>query len=420
MKSILRRHPFLSLLAFIVLLVLGLVGWLVSAIQPLPEGANPPPRDTGTASAAHTNAIAASRGFVETLRRDVSYPSLSVAIARRNELLWQESIGWAAINDPVAATVDTQYPIGSVSKALTATAAMILVEQGVLTLDAPISTWLPDLPAEYGKVTMRQLLSHQAGVRHYRRAWIPPFFSENGLNKPFPTVEEGLSVFLDDPLLFQPDTSFNYSTFGYSLASRVMEAATKEDFSSLMARLLFVPLELEATGLNRKSPPPARLAESFLGFRGAGVMPAPASDSSYKWAGGGLASTPRDLVQFAGRTWAGGVLSAAALTEMTTPRKLPNGELNSQHYALGWRQGTMGIPKGAATTTPIIHHGGTALGSECMLMVAPEKEIVVAVCGNALTGGSGALLHLSADIARAFLDENKPASGPPASGPAEE
>ena len=85
---------------------------------------------------------------------------------------------------------------------------------------------------------------------------------------------------------------------------------------------------------------------------------------------------------------------------------MANGKINPQQYALGWRTGTMSYPKGAETTTPIIHHGGTALGSQCMLMMAPDALVAVAICGNAFTGGSDPLLQLSADIARLFMKEN--------------
>lgn len=407
MKNFLRRHRFLACLTLVpVILFLGAAGYLFFAAHRLPEGDAGTPRDTAVASPAHGTAIAASRVLLETQRREASYPSLAVAVAIDEELLWSEAVGWADLEAKTPASTTTQYAIGSVSKPLTATAAMLLVEQGVLALDSPISTYLPRLPADYGKVTMRQLLSHQAGVRHYKPALLPPFFNESGINTAYPSVEEGLTIFIDDPLLFEPDTSFNYSTYGYSLASRVMEVASGENFPQLMSRLLFQPLKLSSSEVDRKSPPPAKRARSYYGLRRLGVIASAEIDSSSKWAGGGLVSTPTDLARFASRLRAGEIIPENRFVEMTTPRQLANGEMNEQHYGLGWRQGTMGIPKGAKTTTPLIHHGGTALGSQCMLMIAPDPRVVVAVCGNAFTGGSGPLLMLAADMARLFMKDS--------------
>ena len=217
------------------------------------------------------------------MRANALYPSMSVAVAVDGEVLWREAVGWADLGSRSAASVATQYPIGSTSKALTATAAMILADQAVLSLDAPIITYLPDLPEPYRKVTMRQLLSHRAGVRHYKAAFLPPVFNENGLNTEFSSVAEGLSIFIHDPLRFEPDTSFGYSTYGYSLASRVMEAATRENFLTLMSRLLFEPLGLQSTEADRESPAPAKRASDYLALRRLGVIASPETNSSYKW-----------------------------------------------------------------------------------------------------------------------------------------
>ena len=117
----------------------------------------------------------------------------------------------------------------------------------------------------------------------------------------------------------------------------------------------------------------------------------PGNQLELQVAGGGFVSTPDDLVRFASALLKGDLVSEARFAELTTPRKMANGKINPQQYALGWRTGTMSYPKGAETTTPIIHHGGTALGSQCMLMMAPDALVAVAICGNAFTGGSDPL-----------------------------
>lgn len=362
-----------------------------------------PPSAISTAAADYGPALEKSREALVKLRAEDFYPSLSVSVIHDGAEVWAEAAGYADLKERTAATADTVYAIGSVSKSLTAAAAMKLVEAGVVDLDTPVHEYAPELPQHYHGVTMRQLLSHQAGVRHYGFAFIPPFFTENALDKKFTSVEDSLSIFIDDPLLFAPDEGFAYSTYGYTLASYVMERASGEEFLTFMERTLFTPLGLAATAADRRDAPPAHRATDYMSaLRRLGVIRAPHTDSSYKWAGGGLASTPRDLAAFGAALLDGNYLGAGSFEAMTTPRMLPDGSINPQQYGLAWRIGTMPYPRGSEETVTIIHHGGTAAGSQCALLLTPSFDMTVAICGNAFTGGSGPLILLAADIARNF------------------
>lgn len=369
-----------------------------------------PPTVTTVAADGFTSAITRGRQRIATTRANAQYPSLSVAVAVDGTAVWYEATGYADLSSRTPATPDTRYPIGSISKPLTAVAALRLEDSGILMLDEGIARYLPELPTQWRAVTMRQLLSHQAGVRHYRFAWRFPTFSENGLNQEFPSVAAGLSVFIDDPALFAPDTSFAYSTFGYSLASRVMEVAAAETFLPLMDRLVFRPIPMSATEPDRSRPSPANRSTDYLApLSGWGVMRSPETNSSYKWAGGGFVSTPGDLVRFAQALLNGSLLPQTRFMEMTTPRRTVGGAVNAQNYGLGWRSGVMTYPRQTDRTTAIVHHGGTALGSECMLLIVPGHQTVVSICGNANTGGSTGLLSLSAAIASDFLEVSEAA-----------
>jgi serine beta-lactamase-like protein LACTB, mitochondrial len=88
---------------------------------------------------------------------------------------------------------------------------------------------------------------------------------------------------------------------------------------------------------------------------------------------------------------------------MFTPRTLADGSTNAQAYGLGWRTARVQFDALPGTTTTIVHHGGTAIGGESMLLLVPEYEIVVALVGNAYTGGSGGLLRAAVSIAGEFL-----------------
>lgn len=360
------------------------------------NGQEPLPVDTAIASPAYETAITEGRRRVAAIQAEARYPSISGAVFVDGNIVWNEAIGYADIRARSAATTSVRYPIGSVSKTLTAAAAMRLVADGVLDLDAPIERYWRETPSHYRGITMRHLLSHQAGVRHYR-------LFESNRNTEYPSVEAGLAIFLDDPPLFAPDQSFQYSTYGYSLASRIMEAATGESFLALMDRLLIEPLGLSATGPDRANPRPGNLVREYtLSWRGASA--APETNSSFKWAGGGFVSTPQDLVTFGAALMGGAYLPAERFAEMTTPRRTANGEVNPQFYGLGWRIGTMPFPRGATSRVPFVNHGGQATGAESILALAPQAGMATAFCGNARTdGGSDQLVQLAADILRDFM-----------------
>ena len=86
----------------------------------------------------------------------------------------------------------------------------LLWQNGLLDIDVDVRDYVPSFPAKEYTITLRQLLSHQAGIRHYRVGWKPPAFSESALNREFASIDESLNLFANDALLFEPDTDFNY------------------------------------------------------------------------------------------------------------------------------------------------------------------------------------------------------------------
>jgi CubicO group peptidase (beta-lactamase class C family) len=376
------------------------------------QGSADLPIDTAVAASSFERAIDTSRDRVSAALAREHYPSLSTAVSVDGDLVWVEAVGYASVDEAIPASARTQYPIGSISKPLTAAAAMRLASTGVIDLDAPIETYWPQTPTHYRGVAMRQLLSHQAGVRHYGFALNPPTFSEAQSNAAFASVEESLQPFLDDSPLFRPDQSFRYSTFGYVLASRIMEEAAGARFLNLMNQTLIEPMGLASVEPNRAERPPAGLPRRYLvPVRWGPRFVAPATNASASWAGAGYVATPMDLVRFADRLQNGSFVSTEAFVEMTTPRRTSDGQVNAQRYGLGWREGEMRFPRDSDASLRFIHHGGRSAGAECALLLVPVNRATVAVCGNAFTqGGSGQLLQLAADIARDFLEAPPPGS----------
>lgn len=291
---------------------------------------------------------------------------LSAAIAVDGRLVWTGGFGYANLQHGVEAGPSTVSRVGSISKPIAAVAAMALWDRGRLDLDAPIASYLPDYPAPNGRITMRQLMSHTAGVRHYRGE---EFLS--GVR--YDDVAAPLVVFWADSLLFEPGTDYSYSTYGWTVVSAVTEAADADrPWVEVLREEVAEPL-----GLLHLQPEwqdsviPHHAAFYTLDRESGALLNAPPVDLSNKWAGGGLVATTADLVNFALGILHGDVLSDAARGEMWR-RQTPEGEAS---YGLGWNVGEIGGHRA-------VSHSGGSVGATAMLILLPDDGVAVAVLGN--------------------------------------
>lgn len=380
----------LGLLLFAALAIGGLFALYENNKVAIPDLAHAINVDSRVAENASKATVARAAERLDQLRREIGYPAVSIAVAVDGVIVWQEAHGWASLEAKAPVTLDTPFAIGSVSKTLTAAVAMKLAERGVLDLDADIRKYLPAYPQKEFVITPRQLLSHQAGIRHYNLALTPPTFSENGSTTQYDRVADSLAVFAKDPLLFKPDTNFSYSSYGFVLLSAVMESAAGKPFLELMQSELFAPLALANTGADDKRNPVAGRAADYQNFmRDGAVVPAPFANSSGKWAGGGFRATPTDLARFGAALLSGQVVGKDTLKMMFTPRTLANGKVNPQDYALGVRVDQITDKAFPGKSWRAVHHGGVAIGSQGMLVMLPDQNIVVALSTNATTQPPG-------------------------------
>ncbi len=327
-------------------------------------------------------AVKGARARLEAYRAEHALPAVSAAIGRDGEVVWAGAVGFADLEAETPATAETRFRIGSVSKTLTAALVGRLLERGALDLDRPVREWLPDYPEKRWPMTPRQLGGHLAGVRHYAPG-------EFLWTRHYDSVREGLEMFEDDPLRFEPGTRYAYSSHGYNLLSAVLEVAGGDDFLTLMQREVFDPLDLERTVADHAD----REIEGRAGFYhlvGGAPRRAPDVDLSHKWAGGGFLSTPTDLVRF-GRAWlADDYLSAETRRALWTSQRTSDGKETG--YGIGWR---------ARRTSDglLVGHGGGSVGGRTEFLVLADRGVVVAVTVNCTQAP-----ELS-DLARALASE---------------
>src|SRR5450432_3681351 len=165
-------------------------------------------------------------------------PSVSIAIVQDGRLAYAKAYGAAHLKPGVPSTPATRYAIDSISKQFTATALLLLAEQGRLSLDDPIAKWFPELrPA--AAVTLRQLLTHTSGIRDY---W-PQDFLTPEMTRPTTTAAI-IEEWAQRPLDFTPGTDWQYSNTGYVLAGAVVEKVSGEKLFEFLSRHVFAPLHM--------------------------------------------------------------------------------------------------------------------------------------------------------------------------------
>jgi len=318
---------------------------------------------------------------VAAARSRVTSPSFSAAIAFDGELQWAGTVGFSGIETGTTAAIAGRYRIGSTSKAMTAALLMRLVVAGEIELDAPIGSYARDLPEDYAALTARQLASHTGGVRHY--ASVPTYWpgSHASLSgEHYESVKDGLSIFIDDPLEFEPGEAFGYSTYGYSLLSYALESATGEGFQALMRERLWHPLSMRHTAFDFGADVPGRV--SFYTSGDGEYSAAYPSGASYKLAGGGIVASASDVARFGLALLGEGYLDGKSKEEMFSPVKLADGSDNPQNYGLGFRVDTSVRLLGEERPTTIIHHGGTQNGGASFFMIVPDFGISVSTLSN--------------------------------------
>jgi serine beta-lactamase-like protein LACTB len=305
-------------------------------------------------------------------------PSISAAVFADGRIVWAAAIGHADLGRATPATLETRYRIGSVSKSLTTALLARLVAAGAVGLTDRVGEVFPGVPA--AEATLEQLASHMGGVRHYTFTNGIALFREQFGQRHYATAASSVGLFLDDPLDFAPGAGFGYSTHGYTLLAATLERSAGADFLSLLARHVTGPLHLTATGADDESGPQPARAKPYREIVGRFFGPIDA-DPSYKWAGGGLLSTPSDLVRIGAALMHGEFVSPTMRESLWTVRRLPDGRPNPQGYGLGWRI-EVDSGSGPDQSFRVVHHGGTSPGGSAFLLLLPESQVAFAVLTN--------------------------------------
>jgi serine beta-lactamase-like protein LACTB, mitochondrial len=326
-----------------------------------------------------------------------SIPGVSVAVVENGAVDWTAGFGTADLENFVPATSRTLYRLASISKSITATASLLLWQQGKLDLDAPVQKYCPAFPQKDTPITTRELLGHLGGIRHYKSSSQDD--PETGNTKHFPnSIQGGLDFFKNDPLVAKPGTEFHYSTQGFTLVGCAIEGASGENYVDYIRRNILTPAGMSHTVADdRFAIVPFRTRFYSKDSSGA-ITNADFLDSSYKIPGGGWLSSADDMAQFEAAVLNDRLVARSTRDLMWTP--LQPGDGKEDLYALGWGTGKdLGVLD--------VGHGGGQQGTSTFFMIVPERRAGVVVLINLDSGNAS---DLAAELMKIVLAAAPPAA----------
>lgn len=323
------------------------------------------------------------------IRSDV--PGITAAVALRGKLILNSGYGTADLENHVPATAQTLIRTASVSKWFTATAAMRLVEEGKLDLEAPPQRYCKLYPYKRWPMKVRQLLNHTAGVRHYfgsngepqgsaaDRAELARRQREERASQfiRYTDTIAPVSAFKDDPLLFEPGTQYRYTSHGYRLLGCVLAEASGEPYDALMARTVFHPAGMLNTTVDDAWAVIEHRASGYTQNTDGTLRRANFRDVSENLPAGGHLSTARDLVLFALAFNAGRLVKPATTQRMLENPRVDPGKTDRDPY-YGFGVHVHDLPGGHR----LLSHDGAQDGTSTCLESVPDMGLAVAVMMN--------------------------------------
>ena len=298
-------------------------------------------------------------------------PSISVCVTKKGFSIWEKGYGYADIENKIPVnTRETLYRIASVSKPLTGVSLTKMQEQGWIDWNCSLYDYVPYFPEKAYDFTIKQLAGHLAGIRAYKGKEV--FLNE------FMSIRDGIGVFANDPLLFEPGTKYYYNSYDFNLISLAMQEAVKEPFEWYVTQNVLQPIGMFHTfpdmgGLSPNQSIPYAMDKKNR-FRKATEV-----NNFFKLGGGGFLSTAYDVNLLGQAILSGGLLKPAYQEEMLTSQRLNSGQETG--YGIGWQS--------TADWNGRTYYGhiGNGIGGYAWFYVYPKEELVFTFLFNACLNG---------------------------------
>jgi CubicO group peptidase (beta-lactamase class C family) len=306
------------------------------------------------------------RNYVRSEMQRERIPGVALLVSRGGKIVQAQGFGFANVELQAPVKPETIFQSGSVGKQFTATAVMMLVEEGKVGLDDPLTKYFRDAPLGWKDVTVRELLSHTAGFGDYpekfdlRKDW-----TEEQLRKMVETI----------PLAYPPGTKWEYSNLGYLTLGILIRRVTGEFYGDFLQQRVFRPLGMNTTRIISEA--------DIVPNRASGYRLVKGELKNQEWvaplvnlaADGSLYFSILDLAKWDAALYTEKLLKRSSFDQMWTPAKLKNGEPNKGGYGFGWfieqKDGHR-----------IISHGGSWQGFRSAIARYVDDQLTVVVLAN--------------------------------------
>ena len=294
--------------------------------------------------------------------KDTGAPGAVIAIVRENRLAYEKAYGDARLDPRVASRVEMPYSVGSISKQFTATAILMLAEQGILSLDDPVSRFLPNL-TRANEVTIREILSHTSGYQDYwPQDYVPPFMTHAI------TAQEILGRWARKPLDFDPGTQYQYSNTNFVIAGLIIEKASGKPFMDFLRERIFSPLQMNGIVDVNLGTLGDAAATGYLRYALGPPRPAPKEGKGWLYAAGELAMPAAVLAKWDIAMLEHRLLNPDSYRAQQTQVMLKSGLATK--YGLG-----IGVDQ--RDGHKVLEHGGEVSGFSAENLVFPDDRSAV-------------------------------------------
>jgi CubicO group peptidase (beta-lactamase class C family) len=321
-------------------------------------------------------------------------PGLALLVIRDGNIIKARGYGFSNVELQVPVKPETIFQSGSVGKQFTATAVMMLVEEGKLKLDDPLTKFFPDAPPAWKDVKVRHLLSHTGGFTDY-----PEDFN---FRRDY-TEEQLLKIVEGIPLTFPPGSKWDYSNLGYLTLGILIRRVTGQFYGDFLHDRIFQPL-----GMNTRVMSEADIIPN----RAAGYRLVKGQLKNHKWvsptinttADGALYFNILDLAKWDAALYTEKLLKQSSLDLMWTPVKLNDGRPNPDHYGFGWYIRDIRRHR-------IIEHTGSWQGFNTNISRYVDDKLTIVILTNLDSCYPGDITHHVAGIYVPALMPPKPDHG---------
>ncbi|HET6861531.1 MAG TPA: serine hydrolase domain-containing protein [Pyrinomonadaceae bacterium] len=317
--------------------------------------------------------------YIKTEMAVQHIPGLSLCVVQHNRIVKDQTYGLANVELNVPATADTEFAIASMTKSVTASAIMLLVQDGKISLEDPISKYFDGLPESWQAITIRQLLSHTSGIKDHFRDY--PFFPPAKMDRKLEyTDAEFIRALVDGGLNFKPGAQWAYSGTGFTLLGEIITKVAGKPYSEFFRERIFVPLGMTKTHVISLTDIIPHRAAGYRWLSGTQRNGDYTGQTFSSGADVSLLTTAADLAKWNIALSSEGLWKKSSLEQMWTPANLANGEdaitFPGGEFGLGWFLTSYNGYR------LVSHSGSFMTGFTSFMARIPDKDLVVIVLTN--------------------------------------